>query len=148
MASIASDIRSKLLSDLVTPLEINNTEKTVVTAHGCGGYHNLNRKIGIKPYEKFDFVKLQDVLNDIESELGISSGTLTCSIYRWTTPGCSLVTEPTMDEQMRDLFFQNYWQVLYNHHIHRKRGLRDKGGDQFHIRIAAGMDQNRPLFSS
>ena len=42
---------------LLTPYEIKHTEKTVVTAHGCGGNHNLNDSIGIKPYEKFDFVQ-------------------------------------------------------------------------------------------
>ena len=53
-----------------------------------------------------------------------------------------------MDEKMRDLFFQNYWQILYNYHLKYKRNLRGKGGDAPHIRVAAGKNQDRPLVGS
>ena len=109
------------------------------TAHGGGsdGYY-FTEPPSSKDRDNFkatkmDFINLKDLLEDINTTLRIAYGVGTwkqikvMSVFRWTSPGASIVSNEDIDDVFRDIFQHPTWVKLYKNKIlHSRDGMGSK----------------------
>lgn len=125
-SSDSSDSDNSSDSEEVAQLQlIEGRIKVGWTAHGGGsdGYY-FRETPSSKGQDNFkatqmDFINLKDLLEDINNTLRETYGAETwkqidaMSLFRWTSPGASIVSNEDIDDVFRDIFQHPTWVKLY-----------------------------------
>lgn len=144
-------------------LAMENTSDTVYprcikvnwTIHGGGSDNYYFRKSKMPPPENKelikmynDFVKVKDLYEHINQELVKVHGKegrkiKSLKIFRWTSPGASIVSNEEVDDVFRGIFQHPYWHQLYENPAWRTREALGKGVPQLSETVGAEVEYER-----
>lgn len=93
----------------------NGIMKINWTIHGGGsdGYYYNEGELDLKKEMHEDFVKVKDLFDYINSFLPEGKKIKSLKIFRWTSPGASIVSNEEVDDVFREIFEHPYWPQLY-----------------------------------
>ena len=150
-SSDSSDSDNSSDSEEIAQLQlIEGRIKVGWTAHGGGsdGYYfretPSSEKGGKDNFKatKMDFINLKDLLEDINNRLREIYGAETwkqidaMSLFRWTSPGASIVSNEDIDDVFRDIFQHPTWVKLYkNKRLQSRDGM---GSKELHLPQTVG----------
>ena len=148
MASLAKE----KTSDPVYPKCI----KVNWTIHGGGSDNYYFRKSKMPPPENKelikmynDFVNVKDLYEHINKELAKVPGKRgkrkikSLKIFRWTSPGASIVSNEEVDDVFREIFEHPYWHQLYGDPAWKTGEALGKGVPQLPKTVGAEVEYER-----
>tara|TARA_B100000575_G_scaffold294071_1_gene307862 strand:- start:9635 stop:11938 length:2304 start_codon:yes stop_codon:yes gene_type:complete len=93
----------------------NGIMKINWTIHGGGsdGYYYNEGGLQAKKEMHEDFVKVKDLFEYINDQLPQEKKIKSLKIFRWTSPGASIVSNETIDDVFREIFEHPFWPQLY-----------------------------------
>jgi len=139
----------KKTSDTVYPRCI----KVNWTIHGGGSDNYYFRTSKMPKDKKFikmynDFVNVKDLYEHINKELAKVPGKKrreikSLKIFRWTSPGASIVSNEEVDDVFREIFEHPYWHQLYENPAWKTGEALGKGVPQLPKTVGAEVEYER-----
>ena len=122
----------------------NGIMKINWTIHGGGsdGYYYNEGKLQAKKEMHEDFVKVKDLFEYINDQLPQEKKIKSLKIFRWTSPGASIVSNEEIDDVFREIFEHPYWPQLYQSGAWKTRNAMGK--NQKHMSATVGSDEGEP----
>jgi len=123
----------------------NGIMKINWTIHGGGsdGYYYNEGELDKKLKMHEDFVKVKDLFEYINKELLPQGKKIkSLKIFRWTSPGASIVSNEDIDDVFREIFEHPYWPQLYQSGAWKTRTAMGK--NEKHMSATVGSDSGEP----
>ena len=123
----------------------NGIMKINWTIHGGGsdGYYYNEGGLQTKKEMHEDFVKVKDLFEYINGELLPQGKKIkSLKIFRWTSPGASIVSNEDIDDVFREIFEHPYWPQLYQSGAWKTRTAMGK--NEKHMSATVGSTDGEP----
>ena len=119
----------------------NGIMKINWTIHGGGsdGYYYNEGELDKKLKMHEDFVKVKDLFEYINGDLPEGKKIKSLKIFRWTSPGASIVSNEEVDDVFREIFEHPYWPQLYESGAWKTRTAMGK--NEKHMSTTVGSDE-------
>ena len=118
----------------------NGIMKINWTIHGGGsdGYYYNEGELQAKKKMHEDFVNVKDLFEYINEQLPQEKKIKSLKIFRWTSPGASIVSNQEIDDVFREIFEHPYWPQLYEGAWKTRNAM---GKDYKHLEATVGSDE-------
>ena len=118
----------------------NGIMKINWTIHGGGsdGYYYNEGELQAKKKMHEDFVNVKDLFEYINDQLPQEKKIKSLKIFRWTSPGASIVSNQEIDDVFREIFEHPYWPQLYEGAWKTRNAM---GKDFKHLEATVGSDE-------
>ena len=122
----------------------NGIMKINWTIHGGGsdGYYYNEGELQAKKEMHEDFVNVKDLFDYINRSLPDGKKIKSLKIFRWTSPGASIVSNEDIDDVFREIFEHPYWPQLYQSGAWKTRTAMGK--NEKHMPATVGSDDGEP----